>query len=349
MNLYSILEIEHDASHEEIKNAYKLLARKFHPDKNGNKEKFQSLSMAYQILSDPEQRERYDNMNPNKKNTIFDIIINIYNKNFKENIYNFIIKDNEYNTILQSNDTTLIKKYIYQKLNNYISNILLDDNEEKDDEDIASIFISNKINPEVYNILDKNMSLETSINSTTNKDNLIELEIITDLNEIYMDKVKEIIFNRQRLKNKQIIIDNKKMLIPLSDDKIVLEKEGDDYIDDNGLLQRGDVIIKIKCRKNKYLERVNDYDILLNLPITLYEIFKGFNKKFKYLGDEYINLKSSNPINDFKFNGNKIIIIYQNKGLPYFEDKEKKRGKLFIYLILNKDELFYKKLYKYFN
>jgi len=348
MNLYSILEINNDASYDDIKIAYKTLARKYHPDKKGDKEKFQSISMAYQILSDPEQREKYDNMNPKKKNTIFDIIKNLYNINFKENIYNFISQDEEYEKILKSNDNTLIKKYIYKNLNKYISKILLEP-DDIIDEDITSIFISNTINPKTYDILDKNMSLETSIKSSINNDNLIELNIITDLNEIYLDKIKEISIDRQRYKNKQIQIDTKQFLIPLSDDKIILEKEGDDYIDKNGLLNRGDIIIKIRCRKNKYLERVNDYDILLNLPITLNEIFRGFEKKFKYLGNENIIIKSSNPLIEYKFNGDNIIITYINKGLPYLDNNEKKRGKLIIYLKLHKDEIFYKKLIKFFN
>jgi len=61
---YSILGVSRDASPEEIKRAFRRLARKYHPDLNhGNKEseeKFKELNEAYSCLSDPERRANYD-------------------------------------------------------------------------------------------------------------------------------------------------------------------------------------------------------------------------------------------------------------------------------------------------
>lgn len=57
---YEILGISKDASTAEIKKAYMKLARKHHPDKGGDKEMFQKVSKAYEVLSDETKRSRYD-------------------------------------------------------------------------------------------------------------------------------------------------------------------------------------------------------------------------------------------------------------------------------------------------
>lgn len=63
---YDILGVKKNASDDEIKKAYRALAKKFHPDKNkGNKEaenKFKEISEAYAVLSDKEKRTQYDRL-----------------------------------------------------------------------------------------------------------------------------------------------------------------------------------------------------------------------------------------------------------------------------------------------
>ena len=63
-DLYVILELERSATPEEIKQAYRRLAVRYHPDRNPDdrtsEEKFKALSEAYEVLRDPVRRTRYD-------------------------------------------------------------------------------------------------------------------------------------------------------------------------------------------------------------------------------------------------------------------------------------------------
>src|SRR5688572_24586483 len=65
---YQIIGVARDASQDEIKRAYRRLARKFHPDvsKEANAEdKFKEVQEAYEVLKDPEKRAAYDQLGSN--------------------------------------------------------------------------------------------------------------------------------------------------------------------------------------------------------------------------------------------------------------------------------------------
>jgi molecular chaperone DnaJ len=67
-DLYNILGIDRSASAEDVKRAYRVLARRWHPDKNPNDAeadaRFKDITEAYRTLSDPEKRARYDKLGP---------------------------------------------------------------------------------------------------------------------------------------------------------------------------------------------------------------------------------------------------------------------------------------------
>jgi curved DNA-binding protein len=64
IDYYKVLEVQKNASTEDIKKAYRKLARKYHPDVNPNNQdahkKFQQINEANEVLSDPEKRKKYD-------------------------------------------------------------------------------------------------------------------------------------------------------------------------------------------------------------------------------------------------------------------------------------------------
>ncbi|SDD26916.1 curved DNA-binding protein [Mucilaginibacter pineti] len=69
IDYYKVLELNKTASDKDIKNAYRKLARKYHPDLNPNdataNKKFQELNEANEVLSDPEKRKKYDKYGEN--------------------------------------------------------------------------------------------------------------------------------------------------------------------------------------------------------------------------------------------------------------------------------------------
>jgi molecular chaperone DnaJ len=79
---YTILGIEKDATEEEIKIAFRRLAKKYHPDLNRRdplaKDKFIELKKAYDILIDPSKRKIYDEVGHDPRNIDFNEIFRKY-------------------------------------------------------------------------------------------------------------------------------------------------------------------------------------------------------------------------------------------------------------------------------
>lgn len=71
IDYYNVLGLSKNASEDDIKKAYRKLARKYHPDLNPNDEsaqkKFQQINEANEVLSDPEKRKKYDEYGENWK------------------------------------------------------------------------------------------------------------------------------------------------------------------------------------------------------------------------------------------------------------------------------------------
>src|SRR5215213_4782480 len=63
---YAVLGVPRTANEKEIRSAYRKLARKYHPDVNAgdktNEDRFKDINEAYEVLSDPEKRKKYDEL-----------------------------------------------------------------------------------------------------------------------------------------------------------------------------------------------------------------------------------------------------------------------------------------------
>ena len=131
MNYYQILEIKFDATQEEIKQAYRKQAKKWHPDINQSPEahvKMIAINQAYEILSDLEQRKQYDDLlRVRQKNSI---AYSTYTKTRKESESDLddwlkaYLKQRRIIEEIYEKYATIVARIIWLKNNNF------DDDEE---------------------------------------------------------------------------------------------------------------------------------------------------------------------------------------------------------------------------
>ena len=259
MKLYEILGINIDADNNMIKKAYYNMAKKYHPDKNKDKdttEMFQKIHYAYTILSNMETRKRYNMMNNNEDKRFFNYIMNIISKKISlNNIKQFgIILDN----IVNYKSLNINIKELFYNMN--IKNIFKLFNKEKI---TINELIKNHIDSDVdyfnenqgdyyYNLPLKYLD--------TNKNNII-LDIKIELKDIISKTMKKI---KLKIKiNDKYIIQN--FIFNLSHPYIVFSNCGDN---------KGHLIINLILDNNILW---NKDVLLISLKISLREYFKGLH------------------------------------------------------------------------
>jgi hypothetical protein len=171
-------------------------------------------------------------------------------------------------------------------------------------------------------------------------------EIKISFDDIYHNRLKEIIIKRKIYNKNNTTIETNKYFIPLYDQQVEITGAGDKIIGENKT-ESGNAILRVYCKKdkNKKISK-NGYDVIYNDIITLYELFNGFTKNIIYF-DSTIEIISANPFEEYNFDGNKITIIIPNKGLPY--DQKGSRGNLIIKYVLIKNKNFNDLLIQHFN
>ena len=119
-NYYKELGLKQNATRNEIKSAYRLLAKKYHPDTGGDNEKFLALQLAWETLSDPHKKAIHDKSLFNDESYIVS-----KNKNWSSELKNK--KNNSTNKDQGIKDW--IKK-IYNPINRFISQVIKPLNDE---------------------------------------------------------------------------------------------------------------------------------------------------------------------------------------------------------------------------
>ena len=155
------------------------------------------------------------------------------------------------------------------------------------------------------------------------KDITINLNI--NIEQIFNNEVIKVTVKVLKKKNNQLYLDKEDVYISLLNYKYeyIFKDLGDEDLEK----KRGDIIIKINVI-DKNLE-LDNYDIIYNLNISLYEYLYGIKRIIKYFDDE-ITLNETLNINN-----NKITKIYENKGIKYLDDDGIKYGNLVIKFNIN--------------
>lgn len=311
LNLYEILNIEKTATIDEIKKSYKIMAKKWHPDKNlDNKEEsekmFKDISYAYSILSNEEKRKMYD-VSGHTDDNHFDKSFEIFKQMFQEQIpdveiYISVKLKDLYNGITK---TCSIERYT--------PCITCNNTGSRTGENIDCIICSGQgsqliqLSPMMF----KEIMCETCEGSGCNPK--VKKCKKCNGNKLFKEECEiEIDIPKGAYNKYSLIIENEGNYIPESDDRtnvniFIKEKE-------HKLFKRGVVILE----KGK----VDYADLMYELDISFAESICGFYKEIEHLDNHKIPILSKEPMR----HGDTFVVI--GEGMPALDSEE--FGDLFI-------------------
>tara|TARA_B100001093_G_scaffold150092_1_gene142811 strand:+ start:1918 stop:2898 length:981 start_codon:yes stop_codon:yes gene_type:complete len=278
MDYYDILQVSKNSSLDEIKKSYRKLALKYHPDKNKSPEaedKFKNISEAYQVLSDPEKKSKYDRFG--EKPEIFETPEEMFSKIFSE-------LDPLLGVFLTKTLTGIVDKMQ--------SNTIWDIFEDMD---------KNKLMEEGTDILKKIALRKMKFTKKKYISELgyeikIRLDEIEELNEINLDLEWFRKFNYIKL-----IINEKENVNHI----FILDTIHNEH---TIKINNSNYIFLINYNFDNNLEIINNYDLILNYDLDIKYKKKGFFFK-------YILSKNDKIEVNITFENNTNIIKLPNYGL----------------------------------
>ena len=315
MNDYINLGLNENATKDEIKTAYKNLARKFHPDKNPDLDsckEFISVTESYKRLINNTSSDNNSNDDLNHDINIT-FYLDLYIDMIK-NLYYYITYECNYNinNNINSNESSLfnnLKSFSTFFKNTFYNNIN-----------------DNKINEFHSNTNNSNFSTTSQLIKP------IIIKINIPIKDIYDCSYKKFVIKILKNENGNLIKKNEEFYISLLNYKTeyIFKNKGDEDLNGN----IGDVIIKINIKdydieNNKmmiddYYDDIKRYNIVYEIKINYYEFLYGVEKEIKYLDDKILKISH-------KFYGEFEDIIYKNKGIKYYSlDNNIRYGNLII-------------------
>ena len=279
-NYYKLLNVNEDASLDEIKKSYKNLAKKYHPDrKSGNEEMFKKINNAYEVLSDSEKRKLYDkygsvdmygqfdNSDP------FDIFANVFGNMFGNSSSN--------NNVKRTKDKKIYKGITLENLYSGVN--------------MKFIIERNKICKTCFGSGTKDISFVSKCN-TCNGHGVCRVKSFIGLTIMSCEKcfgTGEYIPNDQKCKtcDGDKVVNKKEEItvkIPkgFNENYIVLKGYSDEYIN----CETGDLVIHFRL-KNHDVFSMNGKDLYMVKKISLKDALCGFELDVVHLDKNIYKIK----------------------------------------------------------
>ena len=265
MDYYNILGVNEHANANEIKKAYRSLSFKYHPDKNnGNDERFKTINEAYEVLSDPIKREKYDmKMNPS---------LNLNGSNLVEDMLN-----------------TFLGMNLGSKNKRNPSNLGMG---------LNGGFGVMEMNPEVMNMFMKsmnpNMNMSEIFEETLQPED-VYCDVSISFTQSYTGCTVPVNVEREVVLNKKTYIEKEKIYLTLPpgvDNEEIVTLQGKGNIINKSC---GDVKAKIFIHQDtsQYSFERSALDLIYHKTISFRDSICGFDFSITHINDKIMKFDSS--------------------------------------------------------